>query len=105
MPRSNTIRKPLSNHQDDLPKIQVPFPPKMSAEEFIRSRPLSRTYFKSPNSFFIYRQQFVRQLKLENYSDQMVKVSKWASVFWANEPNYVKEYYKNIEKSIQKLLN
>ncbi|CAG8483258.1 13009_t:CDS:2 [Rhizophagus irregularis] len=79
MPRSPSSKKTsLSNLPEDMPKITMPFPPKMTAEEFLRSRPLSRAYFRSPNSFFIYRQQFVKQLKLENYNDQMVKVSKWA---------------------------
>ncbi|CAB4430912.1 unnamed protein product [Rhizophagus irregularis] len=106
MPRSPSSKKTsLSNLPEDMPKITMPFPPKMTAEEFLRSRPLSRAYFRSPNSFFIYRQQFVKQLKLENYNDQMVKVSKWAGIFWSNEPSNVKEHYKNIEKEIQKLLN
>ncbi|RIA83796.1 hypothetical protein C1645_880306 [Glomus cerebriforme] len=105
MPRASTLKKTPSNLPADIPKINMPFPPNMTAEEFLRNRPLSRAYFKSPNSFFIYRQQFVKQLKLENYNDQMIKVSKWASIFWSNEPNYVKQFYKDIEKDIQKLLN
>jgi hypothetical protein len=105
MPRSRTSRKTSSNLPEDMPKIKMPFPPEMTAEEFLRNRPLSRAYFRSPNSFFIYRQQFVKQLKLKNYNDQMVKVSKWAGIFWSKEPSNVKEYYKNIEKDIQKLLN
>ncbi|CAG8667379.1 15337_t:CDS:1 [Funneliformis caledonium] len=105
MPRVNTLSKTsLSNLPSDIPKINMPFPPKITAEEFIRDRPLSRLHFKPPNSFFIYRKLFVRQLKLENYNDKMIRVSKWASWFWSNEPKVVKEYYKNIEKDIQKLL-
>lgn len=107
MPRLNASKKNSSSRSNlpaDIPKIKMPFPPNMSAEEFLRNRPLSRAYFKPPNSFFIYRQQFVKQLKLENYNDQMIKVSKWASIFWSNEPKNVKQYYKNIEKKIQKLL-
>ncbi|CAI2163739.1 17973_t:CDS:2 [Funneliformis geosporum] len=105
MPRVNTLSKTsLSNLPSDIPKIKMPFPPKITAEEFIRDRPLSRLHFKPPNSFFIYRTLFVKQLKSENYNDRMIRVSKWASWFWSNEPSVVKEYYKNIEKDIQNLL-
>src|SRR5436190_9873196 len=104
MPKSTFKKTILSNLPADIPNISMPFPPNITAEEFLRSRPLSRVYFKSPNSFFIYRQQFVKQLKSENYNDQMIKVSKWASVFWSNEPKHVKQHYKNLEKKIQKLL-
>src|SRR6266496_1378042 len=105
MPPSTNLRKTsLSNLPADVPKIKIPFPPNITPEQFLRERPLSRESFRSPNSFFIYRQQLVKQLKLENYNDQMVKVSRWAGILWSNEPNYVKEHYKNIEKNIQKLL-
>src|SRR5436305_8305810 len=39
-----------------------------------------------------------------NYNNQMIKVSKWASFSWSNEPKNVKQHYKNLEKRIQKLL-
>ncbi|CAI2161948.1 3323_t:CDS:2 [Funneliformis geosporum] len=84
------------------PEIKLPWPPAVTAEDFVRSRPKTKIDIKSPNSFFVYRTAFVKQLLIEQHKFKMTQVSKWASSSWKKESKEVKETYKVMAQKIDK---
>ncbi|RIA82273.1 hypothetical protein C1645_835613, partial [Glomus cerebriforme] len=84
------------------PKISLPWPPAVTYEDFVRNRPKSKVDVKSPNSFFVYRTAFVKQLLIKQYKFKMTQVSKWVSISWRSEPQKVRNAYKSIAKKIDK---
>lgn len=105
--RSKTIESrkvdPLVNDIIQAPpEIKLPWPPAVTAEDFVRNRPKTKIDIKSPNSFFVYRAAFVKQLLIEQHKFKMTQVSKWASSSWKNESKEVKETYKVMAQKIDK---
>ncbi|CAG8470718.1 413_t:CDS:1 [Acaulospora morrowiae] len=83
--------------------IQMPDASEVSIDEFV-NRPHARIRKKSPNSFFIYRRVFVKQLLQNNYKLEMINVSKLASIYWHNEDERVRQEYKRIATMIDQKL-
>ncbi|CAB4424431.1 unnamed protein product [Rhizophagus irregularis] len=112
MPRQITKRaRTVESRKKDLlidsniqppPVIKVPCPPIVTCDDFVRNRPKAKVDIKSPNSFFVYRTAFVKQLLSENHKFKMTQVSKWASIYWRKESNETKMAYKTMAQIIDK---
>jgi len=88
-----------------MPLITLPYPPIISASDIINRRTPSRVTSKSPNAFLIYRKAFLDQLFLLNHNLRMTDVSKLVSIYWKNEPEFVKDSYREIAQEVEKELN
>ncbi|RHZ80249.1 hypothetical protein Glove_138g17 [Diversispora epigaea] len=85
--------------------IQLPFPPEITAKDFINRRNPDRFSAKGPNAFFIFRKEIVTYLKKYNYKFKMQQVSAIAGRSWNESPPYVKAMYKVIAEEVEILLN
>ncbi|RIA83296.1 hypothetical protein C1645_786735 [Glomus cerebriforme] len=74
--------------------IRPPFPPVITAQDLIQSNDATRV----PNSFIAYRMALVREYKLKNVSCNRSEISSRASRLWKEEPDYIKNTYKNLVK-------
>jgi len=92
----------LDNLNQTPPEISLPWPPIVTADDFVRNRPISKVDIKSPNSFFVYRTAFVKQLLIEQHKFKMTQVSKWASTSWRKESKEVKDAYRVMAQKIDK---
>ncbi|RIB19813.1 hypothetical protein C2G38_2082265 [Gigaspora rosea] len=95
----------LATMMIEPPFIQLPFPPKITANDIVQRRPHSRIRSKSPNAFFVYRKAFYDHLALSNQRYQMTYVSKLVSHYWKNETEQVKTEYKRIADEVEVKLN
>ncbi|CAG8836312.1 15921_t:CDS:1, partial [Racocetra persica] len=93
--RSNSIVEPI---------VKVQFPPSIDEKIFIKSRKVGSYPSKAPNPFFFYRKQYVLQLKDSGKSYPMTDISCHVSRSWKNEPEYVREYYKELSKKASVLV-
>jgi len=84
--------------------ITLPFPPVISAQDFLDRRSPDRATAKSPNAFFIYRKDFVNYLQVCNYNLKMRDVSSMAGSSWKVASKEVKDAYKQIARDVEKLL-
>ncbi|PKK64901.1 hypothetical protein RhiirC2_85404 [Rhizophagus irregularis] len=92
----------IDNNIQPPPVIKVPCPPIVTCDDFVRNRPKAKVDIKSPNSFFVYRTAFVKQLLSENHKFKMTQVSKWASIYWRKESDKTKMAYKDMAQIIDK---
>lgn len=91
-------KKMLNNHQ---PPINIPFPPTITINELLTPRK-NCIKSKAPNSFMIYRQNYVRELQNQNLSYAMTDISGIISDHWKNEKPDVVEFYKNLAQEANK---
>ncbi|CAG8471860.1 1217_t:CDS:2 [Diversispora eburnea] len=85
--------------------IQLPFPPEITAKDFINRRNPDRFSAKGPNAFFIFRKEIVSYLKKNNLKFKMQEVSAIAGRSWKESPPHVKTTYKLIAEEVEILLN
>ncbi|CAG8548593.1 7032_t:CDS:1 [Diversispora eburnea] len=53
------------------------------------------------NAFIIYRKEFNNIIT--NYNLELKDISKYSSISWKQEPQYVKKYYKQLAKKVKEL--
>ncbi|CAG8803409.1 780_t:CDS:2 [Cetraspora pellucida] len=77
-----------------------PFPPMINVDEIIkkRSNKQNKKFTKTPNAFIIYRNAYIDQIHLHGIRLNMVNISSIVSMLWNQEPFYVKEAYKQLER-------
>ncbi|CAG8616086.1 19866_t:CDS:1, partial [Racocetra persica] len=113
----------------DMPTnfIKPPFPPMIKVSDIISKRDPTQINLKGPNAFLIYRKAFLEHLStvmhltsIANYSSsslisnesrpkdygikshlKMTEFSKFVSICWNSEPEFVKETYKNMAKQVK----
>ncbi|POG71156.1 hypothetical protein GLOIN_2v1609116, partial [Rhizophagus irregularis DAOM 181602=DAOM 197198] len=83
-----------------MAKIELPFPPTITATDIVNRRKPSKIKSKSPNAFLIYRKAFLDQLSNSKHNLKMTDVSKLVSTYWKNEPENVKEEYRKIAAQV-----
>ncbi|KAG9293468.1 hypothetical protein G9A89_009192 [Geosiphon pyriformis] len=85
--------------------IQLPFPPKIKAEDFTLYNSNGKVKNRGANKFLIFRKCFMNHVK-ENYPNlQQTKISQLASYNWQRQPDYIKSKYAEIARQIQISIN
>ncbi|CAG8554647.1 4215_t:CDS:1 [Acaulospora morrowiae] len=82
-------------------RIQVPFPPSITADEIIKKH-LEKgvdNANRTSNAFLIYRHAYNREAIKFGFTHK--DISRSASKSWRNEPEYVKNHYKKMETDIK----
>ncbi|CAG8444829.1 5981_t:CDS:1 [Acaulospora morrowiae] len=107
-PKSVETPTPVEGTQQEYspPKqllpIRPPFPPTISVEDLIISRPNGEKPSKASNAFMIYRKAYVRELHSRGINLQMTQISPIVSESWKKEPEGVKEEYKRLAEAAKK---
>src|SRR5438270_5163370 len=83
-----------SNNENS--NIRPPFPPTIAVQDLV---PTSNA--KVPNAFIVYRMALSRELKVQNVSYDRSRISSIASRLWAEEPENVKNTYKQLVADAQ----
>ncbi|RIB16051.1 hypothetical protein C2G38_2247269 [Gigaspora rosea] len=86
------------------PLVIVEFPPSIDERTFIKRRSGHPFPTKAPNPFFFYRKEYVLQLKRLGRQYPMTDISGHVSRSWKNEPDNVKEYYKELSRKASELM-
>jgi hypothetical protein len=82
---------------NEIPLINVPYPPELTVEEILSRRSEDRLRSKAPNQFLIYRLAYIKELrKMIGENISMTKISRQISSSWAREPPEIKQAYKNL---------
>nr|CAG8484887.1 8273_t:CDS:1 [Entrophospora candida]CAG8636710.1 13289_t:CDS:1 [Entrophospora candida] len=84
------------------PQLKLPFPPHIIPEDLINEKTM-KLPSKPPNSFFIYRKAYTKELVSQNLRFKMTDVSPWVSISWKSEPEEVKTKYKEIAREVRKI--
>jgi hypothetical protein len=98
-----TLVRPPRRPAPNIPKITMPYPPKVTALELIEKAKLKRTATKSPNKFLIYRKEFVKELNRLGIQCSMTDISKFIGESWKQEPKHVKDAYVKISDEANRL--
>ncbi|RGB35654.1 hypothetical protein C1646_699090 [Rhizophagus diaphanus] len=90
---------------NEIPLINVPYPPELSVEEILSRRSDERLRSKAPNQYFIYRMAYIKQLrKIIGENISMTRISPYISFSWSKEPLEVKETYKRLSDQAENQL-
>ncbi|CAB4384008.1 unnamed protein product [Rhizophagus irregularis] len=82
---------------NEIPLINVPYPPELTVEEILSRRSEDKLRSKAPNQFLIYRLAYIKELrKMIGENISMTKISRQISSSWAKEPPEIKQAYKNL---------
>ncbi|EXX64085.1 hypothetical protein RhiirA5_501227 [Rhizophagus irregularis] len=82
---------------NEIPLINVPYPPELTVEEILSRRSEDKLRSKAPNQFLIYRLAYIKELrKMIGENISMTKISRQISSSWAREPPEIKQAYKNL---------
>ncbi|CAG8715563.1 2303_t:CDS:1 [Acaulospora morrowiae] len=104
VPSDNCTNTNITNFT--IPLLKLPFPPKIKASDITSKRKISEINLRPPNAFIIYRKDFLNHLSTSKHGSlKMTEASKLVSIHWNNEPDNVKEAYKQISKQVEDELN
>ncbi|CAG8441850.1 17850_t:CDS:1 [Funneliformis caledonium] len=85
--------------------VNPPFPPNVDpsalAIDLLNNKKTSK---KLLNEFFIFRKEFVRELKRQNLRPRQTKVSTLASTSWHLQPPSVKDEYRRLARETERFL-
>lgn len=101
---TSTIRQP---NPDDNLIISPPFPPNIDPKELaleLFNKGGKRTK-KMLNEFFLFRKEFVRELKRQNFHPRQTKVSSLASASWHKQKPSVKDEYRRLAREVEQIFN
>ena len=96
------MRLSIKKTTPTLPPVTLPFPPQIDTAAFV-TKLLSKKLVRFPNAFIMYRSEYVRHLKKNNYHLAMTDLSSMISYSWEKEPEHVKKAYKDISLEAEKL--
>lgn len=104
-PTSTTSIRP--QNPDDNLIISPPFPPNiepkvLALELFNKGGKRSK---KMLNEFFLFRKEFVRELKRQNLHPRQTKVSSLASTSWHKQKPSVKDEYRRLAREVEHIFN
>ncbi|CAG8479451.1 124_t:CDS:1 [Dentiscutata heterogama] len=86
--------------------FKLPFPPDFNVvADIVNKRKSSQVNLKAPNAFLIYRKVFLDYLCTTNHNLKMTDVSKLVGIYWKNEPESVKSFYKKVSQQVECELN
>ncbi|CAG8774013.1 2994_t:CDS:1, partial [Racocetra persica] len=95
----------LNNSSLQIPVIKVLFPLIVDIEDLITrwrvGKKILKPRTKPPNTFLIYRMQYVKELA-KTHRLPMRTVSFTIASSWRQEPNYVVDHYENIADQAKK---
>ncbi|CAG8558782.1 4946_t:CDS:1 [Ambispora gerdemannii] len=97
---SNTFPE-MSN----IPTIFVPFPPKITAEDYLKKKRDGSFPNKSMNCFMLYRIAFNKELRAKGICVRQQSISRHISDSWQNEPDYVRKVYRDLAVRAQEELD
>jgi len=111
MPKSQFIHEngrlsssPVSQNLKDRKPISVPFPPNVNPMDLIKPRKDGRPRKRCANYFLIYRIQFAEALRANGCTTPlMTDISTMAGDAWKEEPEFVRQYYKDVANEVKKL--
>ncbi|EXX64087.1 hypothetical protein RhiirA5_419296 [Rhizophagus irregularis] len=84
---------------NEIPLINVPYPPELTVEEILSRRSEEKLGSKAPNRFFIYRVAYIKELRKRISNNiSMTRISPYISLSWSKEPSEVKEAYKRLSE-------
>lgn len=101
--RTKELHRIARASQDVVRLVKVPFPPLLREEDLIGPKKNSRSKSKAPNSYFIYRKWYTICLKNGNQRNNQTSLSPYISEQWKEEPQYVKDYYRELSKRANNL--
>ncbi|CAG8578670.1 10894_t:CDS:2 [Diversispora eburnea] len=86
------------NYQNTL---KVPFPPTISVDEIVNIHLKNniKNVNETMNAFMIYRKEYNYIVAKFNLSSK--DLSKFVSISWQNEPEHVKDYYRQMAKNVK----
>ncbi|CAG8630852.1 13195_t:CDS:2 [Racocetra persica] len=87
------------------PFIKPAFPPLVNVRELMTKQSSGRVSVRGPNAFIIYRKVFFETARADGYQLPMTIVSAMASQSWEQEPEIVKELYRELAKEANKIRN
>ncbi|CAG8672837.1 7981_t:CDS:2, partial [Racocetra fulgida] len=87
------------------PFIKPAFPPLVNVRELMTKQSSGRVSVRGPNAFIIYRKVFFETARDDGYQLPMTIVSAMASQSWEQEPEIVKESYRELAKEANKIRN
>ncbi|CAG8483764.1 7557_t:CDS:1 [Scutellospora calospora] len=87
------------------PFIKPAFPPVVNVRELMTKQSSGRSSVRGPNAFIIYRKVFFETARDDGYQLPMTIVSSMASQSWEQEPEIVKESYRELAKEANKIRN
>ncbi|CAG8490995.1 3718_t:CDS:2 [Diversispora eburnea] len=82
--------------------IRPTYPPQITVDELVTSKPNGGKPSKSSNAFIIYRKAYVKELHSRGISLQMTQISPVISESWKQEPENVKAEYKRLAEAAKK---
>jgi hypothetical protein len=104
--KKNHITIILNMNTNEIPLINVPYPPELTVEEILSRRTDKKLRSRAPNQYFIYRLAYIKELKKTlNGNIPMIKISPYISLSWSREPPEVKEAYKRLSDRVENRLN
>ncbi|GBC07695.1 hypothetical protein RclHR1_07630001 [Rhizophagus clarus] len=90
---------------NEIPSINVPYPPELTVEEILGRRPNTKLRSRAPNSFIIYRLAYIKELKrIVGDNISMNKISRHISLSWSKEPSEIKAAYKELSGRVENRL-
>ncbi|CAG8490225.1 317_t:CDS:2 [Diversispora eburnea] len=92
----------LINYQSTIYSIKVPFPPSITVDEIVQLHLKNgiKSVNQTMNAFMIYRKEYNRIVAKFNLA--LKEVSKISSISWQNEPQNIKDYYKQLAKNVKR---
>ncbi|CAG8567206.1 7530_t:CDS:1 [Diversispora eburnea] len=92
----------LIDHQNIANTVKVPFPPSITEDEIVQIHLKNgiKNVNQTMNAFMIYRKEFNHIASNFNLTRKFV--SKSSSISWKNEPQYIKNYYKQFAKNVKR---
>ncbi|CAI2176561.1 17848_t:CDS:1 [Funneliformis geosporum] len=94
----------VSQNLKDMKSISVPFPPKVNPIDLVKPRKDGKPRKRCANYFLIYRIQFAEALRANGCTTPlMTDISTMAGDAWKEEPEFVRQYYKDVANEVKKL--
>ncbi|CAG8590889.1 11971_t:CDS:1 [Diversispora eburnea] len=89
-------------YQNTTNIINIPFPPSISVDEIVQIHINNdiKNVNQTMNAFMIYRKEYNHVVAKFNLLSK--DVSKFVSISWKNEPEDVKDYYRQMAKEVKK---
>ncbi|CAG8740728.1 3293_t:CDS:2 [Cetraspora pellucida] len=85
--------------QNPIIFTKPPFPPMMNVDKIIsKKNNKNKNSTKTHNAFIIYRNAYIDHIHLHGIRLNMIDISPIVSMLWNQEPFYIKEVYKKLEK-------
>ncbi|CAG8458717.1 3552_t:CDS:1 [Diversispora eburnea] len=91
----------INNQNTNTSNIRIPFPPSIEVDEIVQLhlRNGIKSANQTMNAFLIYRKEYNHIVTKYNFI--LKDISSYATASWKQEPQHVKEYYKQLAKMVK----